>query len=114
MLDNSPNVRNASPVQRVAMSLPLLGTVGVLVLVGWELGPWPPLGITAATALLLAMAWRWARRPGRLEGDPSAVQRWRDERTSKIGHWFGALTGVWLAASVVLLVLIAIAALLAR
>jgi hypothetical protein len=114
VVDNPTNVRNASPVQRVAISLPLLGAVGALVLVGWKLGPWPPLGITAATALLLAAAWRWARPPRQIEGDPSAVQRWRDERTSKIGYCFGALTGVWLAAVGILLVLVVIAALLAR
>jgi hypothetical protein len=96
------------------MSLPLLGTVGVLVLVGWKLGPWPPLGITAATALLLALGWRWARPPRQIEGDPVANQQWRDARVNKVGRWLGAVTGVWLATSVVLLVVIVIAALLAR
>lgn len=105
---------NALRVRQVAMSLPMLGTVGVLILVGWKLGPWPPLGVAAATVLILAAAWRWARPPREIEGDPSAVQRWRDERTSKVGHWFGALTGAWLATSVVFLVLIVVAALLAR
>jgi hypothetical protein len=101
-------------VRQAATSLPLLGWVGVLVLVGWKLGPWPPLGIAAATALLLALAWRWSRPPRQIEGDRTASQQWRDARVNKIGSWLGAVTGVWVGTSVLLLVVIVIAALVAR
>jgi hypothetical protein len=96
------------------MSLPLLGWIGVLVLVGWKFGPWPPLGIAAATALLLALGWRLGRPPPQLQGDPLASQRWRDARVNKIGRLLGAVTGAWLASSVVLLVAIVVVALVAR
>jgi len=107
-------VNKGSVVRHVALSLPLLGTVGVLVLVGWKIGPWPSLGIAAATVLLHWSAQRWVRPPRQIEGDPSASQRWRDERVSRVGQWLGTITGVWLGASVGLIALIVIAALLAR
>jgi len=96
------------------MSLPLLGTVGVLVLVGFRLGPWPPLGVAAATLLIVGVARRWAWPPRQLEGDPIAVERWRDERVNRVGQLLGAMTGVWLSISIVALMVVAIAALLVR
>lgn len=96
------------------MSLPLLGMLGVLLLLGWKLGPWLPLSITLATAIGLALSWRLGRPPRQIEGDSAAVRRWREHRVNKVGHWFAAITVGWLALSIILLVVILIAALLAR
>jgi hypothetical protein len=107
-------VVDRSMMHRVALSLPLIGTVGVLVLIGFKLGPWLPLGVAVFTLLSLAAAQRLARPPRHLAGDPSAAQRWRDERGDKFGRFLAAMTGAWLSVSVVLLTLMIVLALLAR
>jgi hypothetical protein len=101
-------------VRRVALSLPLLGWLGVLTLLGWKLGPWLPLGITVATALLVAYGWHRARVPHQVERDSAAVRPWREDRVERVGRWFGVVTSVWLAASVILLLLIVLVATLGR
>lgn len=104
----------SSTVQRIAFALPLLGWVGGLVLIGWKLGPWLPVGLTAATALLLGYGWYRARVPREIEGNAAAVREWRDERTNRVGRWLGAMTAIWVSVSLVLLVLIVVVALLTR
>lgn len=101
-------------MRSVAMALPLLGWLGVLLLIRWKLGPWLPVGLTAAAAILLALSRLLARPPRQIEGDPAAVRRWRDNRVDKVGQRLGALTGVWLASSAALLIVMVVAALLVR
>ncbi|HEX5449260.1 MAG TPA: hypothetical protein VFW85_04320 [Gaiellaceae bacterium] len=101
-------------MHKIALSLPALGMIGVLVLVGLRLGPWLPLGVTVATVMFLLVGQHFARPPRDLASDSCAIERWRAERFARSGRFLGTMTGVWLSLSAVLLTLLIVVALVSR
>ncbi len=92
------------------MSIPSLGMIGVLVLIGWKLGPWLPLGLVAVTLALLGAANYMNRDARRLmQTDAPAARRLLNRRMERVGSALARVTAVWMAASLLILAVIVIA-----
>ena len=91
----------------VALCIPCLGMVAVFVAIGWSIGPWVPLGITAATSLMFIGAHWWTRKGRRLlQADPAAGRRVLDAQAERVGRAMGRMTVIWLGFSILFLVVL--------
>jgi hypothetical protein len=90
--------------------VPVLGMVGVFAAIGWRVGPWLPVGVVIATAALFVWAAWWTRKGRQLmKEEPAAGREMLNAQSARVGHAMGTITAVWVASSILFIVLLLVA-----
>jgi hypothetical protein len=81
--------------------------IGIFVAIGWEEGPWVPLGITGCVALVMAVS-LWRSRGDRklLQTDPAAGRRALNVRAARAGTLMARLIAVWVFCTILFVVVL--------